>query len=553
MEENKIKIVQVEPSTFEFQQYDEKDSNLISSSRLDTAFTSSTDYIEYYAYDESKNLIFPLVGSAKAIPVTNYSVINGDTILYPDEDLSEIGYDEGTFYATYNFYRKLIASDIENNYYISEISSDRTELRLNSNTISSELIISSSEAFIGFRETQDYFVDFLLNFGNDQQVIANNLRLDTTTAVEPSLLVKLYEPLPSQFDLKSTLWVVEEISYPEAYNVTFPPLVFEPNDIQLIKGPNYSITVTQEIGESSQEFSYNTLISSDVTSSQNQIKNLLNKKDINISVDYTKYSNFIHFSSAYTRLDNFYYKVGLIQSSSNAIDNLPLNMGNYSSSKAELGNSIEKIISNLDGWEYFMYFNSGSEKSYPKQNTEPPYILFPTGSTEALTWVGSTDEGSPYYGGQALSASNYDENNQDYLYNAIPEYLKEDSENEKYELFVDMVAQQYDNTWLYTKNLTTRFDADNRLDFGISKDLVADAIRDFGIKLYSNNFNSNDLYTAFLGLTPSGSTFPFPNMTGSIDTLVNTPTGFQYVDTQISASNDIFPLDDVNKRLYKRI
>ena len=255
MEENKIKIVQVEPSTFEFQQYDEKDSNLISSSRLDTAFTSSTDYIEYYAYDESKNLIFPLVGSAKAIPVTNYSVINGDTILYPDEDLSEIGYDEGTFYATYNFYRKLIASDIENNYYISEISSDRTELRLNSNTISSELIISSSEAFIGFRETQDYFVDFLLNFGNDQQVIANNLRLDTTTAVEPSLLVKLYEPLPSQFDLKSTLWVVEEISYPEAYNVTFPPLVFEPNDIQLIKGPNYSITVTQEIGESSQEFS----------------------------------------------------------------------------------------------------------------------------------------------------------------------------------------------------------------------------------------------------------------------------------------------------------
>ena len=553
MEENKIKIVQVEPSTFEFQQYDEKDSNLISSSRLDTAFTSSTDYIEYYAYDESKNLIFPLVGSAKAIPVTNYSVINGDTILYPDEDLSEIGYDEGTFYATYNFYRKLIASDIETNYYISEISSDRTELRLNSNTIPSELIISSSEAFIGFRETQDYFVDFLLNFGNDQQVIANNLRLDTTTAVEPSLLVKLYEPLPSQFDLKSTLWVVEEISYPEAYNVTFPPLIFEPNDIQLIKGPNYSITVTQETGESSQEFSYNTLINSDITSSQNQIKNLLNRKDINISVDYTEYSNFIHFSSAYTRLDNFYYKVGLIQSSSNAINNLPLNTGTYSSSKAELGNSIEKIISNLDGWEYFMYFNSGSEKSYPKQNTEPPYILFPTGSTEALTWVGSTDEGSPYYGGQALSASNYDENNQDYLYNAIPEYLKEDSENEKYELFVDMVAQQYDNTWLYTKNLTTRFDADNRLDFGISKDLVADAIRDFGIKLYSNNFNSNDLYTAFLGLTPSGSTFPFPDMTGSIDTLVNTPTGFQYVDTEISASNDIVPLDNVNKQLYKRI
>ena len=56
-----------------------------------------------------------------------------------------------------------------------------------------------------------------------------------------------------------------------------------------------------------------------------------------------------------------------------------------------------------------MYFNSGSEKSYPKSNTEPPYILFPTGSTEALDWIGSADPISAYYGGQALSASNYDE------------------------------------------------------------------------------------------------------------------------------------------------
>jgi hypothetical protein len=344
MEENKINIVQVDPQTFEFQQYSEQDNILISSSRLDTAFTSSTDYIEYYAYDESRNLIYPNVGDAKAIPVTNFSVINGDTLLYPAENLSDLGYDEGTFYATYNFYRKLLASDIGINYYISEISSDRTELRLNSNVIPSELIISSSGVFIEFRATQDYFVDFLLNFGNDQQVIANNLRLDTTTAVEPSLLVKLYEPLPSQFGLKSTLWVVEEISYPEAYSVTFPPFVFESNDIQFIKGPNYSIIATQEIGESGQLFSYDTLIGTDITSSQNQLKNLLNRKDINISVDYSEYSNFIHFSSAYTRLDNFYYKVGLIQSSSLSIEALPLNSGTYSASKAELSISIEKLF-----------------------------------------------------------------------------------------------------------------------------------------------------------------------------------------------------------------
>ena len=52
-------------------------------------------------------------------------------------------------------------------------------------------------------------------------------------------------------------------------------------------------------------------------------------------------------------------------------------------------------------------------------------------------------------------------------------------------LFVDMVAQYYDNVWLYTKDVTQKYNADNRLDFGVSKELVADAIKDFGVKIIS--------------------------------------------------------------------
>lgn len=552
---NKILINEVNPDTFEFQQYSDKDNILISSSRLDTAFTSSTDYIEYYVYDNSNNLVFPTNESTtRAYSQKNYSVLEGDVCIYPAQDLENLGFDEGSFYSTYNFYRKLLSSDVDNNYYISEISSDRTEIRLKSTVIESDLIISSSESYISFREEQNYYVDFLLNFGNDQQCIANNIKLDTETDNEPSVLIKLYEPLPTQFVLKSTLWVVQEISAPQAYNVTFPEVPFVPNDSQAIKGPNYSIQVTQQTGESSQEFNYNTLIGSDVTSSFQQLQSLLDRKEINISVDYTDFNNFVYFSSAQTRLENFYYKVGLIQSSSNAINGLLTTAGNYSASKAEINGSIEQVITNFDGYEYFLYFNSGSDLSYPKTSTEPPYILADTGSEQAKTWLGNANPTSPYFGGLALTASNYDEDNPNYLQKAIPEYLRSDSNNEKYELFVDMVAQQYDNTWLYTKNITTRFDADNRLDFGISKDLVADAIKDFGIKLYSNNFNSNDLYTAFLGLTPSGSTFPIENIVGKTQLgVVNAPEGFEYVDTKISASDNIVPLDNVNKQLYKRI
>ena len=45
------------------------------------------------------------------------------------------------------------------------------------------------------------------------------------------------------------------------------------------------------------------------------------------------------------------------------------------------------------------------------------------------------------------------------------------------------------------KTISNKFDADNRLEYGIAKDLVADAIRDFGVKLYASNFNTNDLFT----------------------------------------------------------
>ena len=547
-ERDNIIINQVDPSTFEYQQYTDKDNALIASSKLDTTFTSSIDYIEYYAYGEDQSLIFPAPGDS-VYQCKNYKVIDGDVLIYPSKDLEDLGYEEGSFFSTYNFYRKRLGSSPEVNYYIDEISGDRTEVRLKSNVIENNIIVTSSLDFIQYRTDAEYFVDFLLNFGSDQQVICNNIDLDNTDVDNPSILVKLYEPLPENFELKDELWVVEEISSPQAYNVIFPEIEFIPNDFQVISGPNYSIQITQQSGEASQEFSFDTLIASDLTSSYQQLKNVLDRKEIDISVDYTDYNNFIYFSSALSRIENFYSKVGMIQSSSAAIAALPLDAANYSSSKSELTTSISTLIANFDGWEYFMYFNSGSEKSYPKSNTEPPYILEPTQSAAALDWLGSADPSSPYYGGQALSASNYDEENDNYLYNAIPEYLRDDTDNQKYILFVDMVAQQYDNTWLYTKNITTRFDADNRLDFGISKDLVADAIRDFGVKLYSNNFNTSDLYTAFLGLTPSGSTFPFPEMTGSFPT----PSGFEYVNTEISASNDIVPLDNVNKSLYKRI
>ena len=544
--DDQIIILPVLPTSFEYQEYSQEDNQLISGSVLDTVFSSSTDYIEYYAYDENKNLVYPNNPLVKAVSLQSYRVIEGDTLIYPAEDLEEFGFVQGKYFSTYNFYRTKLSSSIDINYYIDEISSDRTEVRLKSTAISNESLVSSSINFIEERENADYFVDFLLNFGNDQQVIANNLQLDIDNPEDPSILVKLYEPLPSNFSTKSLLWVVEEISTPQAYSVQFPQLTFESEDLQFIAGPNFSLNIKNQTGESGQLFSFNDLINSDNTSSYNQLTNILDKKEIDININYEDYSQFVNFSSAKTRLENFIYKVGLIQSSSAVISS---SFGGveggttgsivYSASKASEENKIKNIIRNFDGYEYFLYFDSGSKYSYPKITSTPPYILAPTSSGVATDWQTQ----------QATSASNYDDDNNNSLYFAIPEYLRSDPDNVRYELFVDMVGQHYDNLWVYTKDLTNRFDADNRLDYGISKDLVADAIKNFGVKLYANNFNVDDLYTAFLGLTPSGSTFPNSFITSSLPAA----SGFEYVDTKISASNDIIPLDDANKRLYKRI
>ena len=78
-----------------------------------------------------------------------------------------------------------------------------------------------------------------------------------------------------------------------------------------------------------------------------------------------------------------------------------------------------------------------------KTTTEPPYQLAVTTSPTVLNWFGSSDEINPYYGGINLSASNYDLNNKDYLYYTIPEFLRDDSDNSQYELFIDMVAQHF--------------------------------------------------------------------------------------------------------------
>jgi hypothetical protein len=538
--------------------YESQEVNLIPTFDITTSFTTSS-YIELFVYDLNQNIL------TTEYNFTQYNVLNNGQSAGSNNELSQIeinpeqvllnlGFDTGEYITYFNFLNKHIGSNIEL-LYISEISADRTEIRLDSTILSDLDIIEKTNTFIQERNSSTYFFDFYINLGDNNLFIANNIALTDEDTTNPTILIKLYEPLPEEYDLNSTLWVISSIEESIAYQVTFleEPIIIQ--DTTPIKGPNFNLDLKDQINNSTLELNYTDIITTSLTSSQNEIFSLLEEKEIDINIDYTDLSEFIHFSSAQTRLENFYHKIQLIEEYNNSISILNSNITGPTSSSLAVNESktvleakISKIITNFDGWDYYLYYSSGS-KAWPKLNTEPPYLLAPSVSNEVLTWFGSTNEYSPLYGGLIFSASIYDEQNKDNLLKSIPEYLRDDPSNENYELFIDMVAQHFDNIWIYYKDVTQKYNADNRLEYGISKDIVADAIRDFGVKLYQNNFSNQDLYTAFLGLTPDGALFPFPNITGSLPA----PSGFEYIDTLISASNDYMPLDDVNKSLYKRI
>ena len=528
------------------QEYDLSQEVLIPIINSSSEFNPVTDQVIFSVEDPNNNLLY--TNQIFKFSVRDYENTTDENsissvVVFPDKDILEAGYDIGEFNVYYNFYRPALNSNVYN-YFIQNISANRTEIKLSINNISNAEIEALVQSFSSSLDEGGYFKDFYIDV-NGAYYIANNVLLDTTTD-QYGILIKLYQALPSSIQNNTQLEVVYEVAETTGFNLVFPPTPIDiVENLEYIKGPNFSYQFSDQTNNSTIESDFSSLLDiTQLTSSYNELQNILDQKGIIVNIDYTNFDNFIQFSSAEQRLLNFYYKVGQIETFNNSITSLntitgaTLNSLQVSSSKASFENQITSFIKNFDGYENYLYYSSGST-SYPKSNSTQPYNLQSTGSTEVLTWIGSVNEASPYYGGMLLSASLYDNENQDSLYNTVPTYLSEDPANAGYELFLNMIGQHFDILYSYINTITDRFNTDNRLDYGISRDLVADALRGAGIKLYQNNFSSDDLYSALLGINASGSLLP--------------PTGSEVITNYITASNDAYPLENVNKSTYKRL
>jgi len=527
------------------QDYSIKDTSLLNEFSINRDFGAEQDVVEYHVFSNNNQLLssnYDFRGYKTQVTSEDTNLFN-TLYLDPEDHLKQAGFNLGKYNVGYFFYRTLFLSNIDRRFFIKEISQDRTEIKIVTNDLSYDALGTSYFNYITSKQGKSFYSDILLNFSNNQTLIAVNTLLDTSNTSEPSLYIKLYEPLPSQYSLKDTLFCVEEVSEPISFNIDIEFRSEEVETKNFLRGPNTNIELNNQINIPTSYLNISNLLETSQTSSYQQVKSYLEETSVNINIDHTDYENFVHFSSAVERLENFKYKINLIQNYQNDLNQLKgvdelTNDTFLSSSKSTIQQNIDTLVEKFDNYEYFLYFDSGS-KSWPKSNDLPPYNNLPVNSPFSMEWFGSANEDSSYYGGQSLSASLYDAENRDYIWNTLPLYIKNDFQNQNLELIVAMLGQHFDYIWSYSQALTNLKDADNRPDYGISKDMVADALRSLGIKLYSSNRTNTDIFTSILGISPLGSLVP--------------DTGSLRVENYISASNEVISYDDVNKEVYKRI
>jgi len=525
-----IKIIGNIVSSTTVSRYTSQDTALISSRRLQENFGETNDYIEYFIYDIGGNLLninynylnyklptnIGLTPGVMTQPNTTGNIqttdIGIDSILStptsslypvieidPIKDLQNIGYSSGEFQVRYNLFQNKISSPIEQGLFIKTISQDRTEIALLSTVLTNEQIESASLDLINKINNTNYYVDYLLNFGDNQLYTAINVALNK----DPNgyqILFKLYQPLPLSVQEKQTLWVVEEKVNPYVFNINLDTLITPPPPPSL-RGPNFNISIENQGTVSTSYNNYSTLINNLQalqSSSYNQIQNLFTTQSIDINVDYTNFDNFTFFGSAEHRVKNFHTKVKEIEDYQNFINiykpfvattaSLQTTINQYSS-------SITNIISQFDGYEYYLYFESGSY-AWPKANSNKPFVLLSTGSATVQTW----------YNALTGSAETYDLNNYDNLKYAVPAFISDDKNNQPFLLFLNMVGHYFDNIWIYLKSITDINLANNNLEKGISKDLVYQQLKSLGVKLY-NSQAGNSVANYLIGANTGSSVF----------------------------------------------
>lgn len=378
-------------------------------------------------------------------------------------------------------------------------------------------------------ETSKYLTHTLHLGDGDNKVIT------TWTGSVGSLILKLYEPLPTSVQPNQQVWISKYQSNPLIETVTLSGT--DGDFCSPLKGPNFSLEPDNGIGFKI----YDELIASGSETSVDLVNRYLGSIGIDTSllnIQYTNdtdylFENFVNFGSAEERVNNFFYKVKLIEKYKNQLNSLTdeliegtiltnefeilLNDGDDIFSfdiekfvfrnptegieAGKIFNLLNNLLRSFDGFEKFL-FNSINPTNlvYPKTEGIKPVLGYPifilknTTDPIVISW----------YNFLVNRAREFDKNNPNYIINNIPEFVSSDSNNADFLLFFDMIGNHFDNIWVYINTLNNMKSVDEGGISGVPKQFVSNILKSLGWDV-KKAYESQFLWEYVLGQNKDGS------------------------------------------------
>lgn len=412
-------------------------------------------------------------------------------------------------------------------------------------TIPRELAISRiAEGFIA-QFDESIFIDETSKYLTHLLHIDNGDTKTITTWVgdDDSLILKLYEPLETSIQPNQQVWISKLQAQPIVETITITGV--DTSFCAPLKGPNFSLNPDNGIGFQV----FDDLIASGskvATDIYNAIgeKTTIDTTKLNIqyvSASVYTFENFVHFGSANERVENFYYKIKLLEEYQNKYislvqssfpigyvltedaggDGTPeLEGDEILQSENELGiqyevpqvipapfaqieaqkvaQKITNLINSFDGFENFL-FKSEDILAYPKQDffdytTSLTYrVIKPSTSNDSKSWYANAQNLSEYF----------DKYNSYAIKNNLPEYIFEDYQNADFLLFCDMIGQHFDILWCYINGLKTLKRVEHKQELGLPNQLVSYLLESMGWNT-KKAFNSQFLWEYLFGTTKEG-------------------------------------------------
>jgi len=447
--------------------------------------------------------------------IESWKIDNSNIGLDIHRDMRFAGNTPGVYKIVYNFFRNLIGTyESPNKLFISDISPDRSELKLSLINPDSEQAQAQLKLFVlrYIDPRQDTIPSVVLNFGENK--IANIINV-TSDGSKNSFYVKLYEPLPADLTTFFECWVSEEIMRPYIETVNY---IGEAVPIQLnkLKGPNFEVDYDYWVNSETDYKSWNDILSANVQTSQEILDRYISSSNlpVQLNVNFREFENFVFYSSAEERVNNFVYKMELVERYNNEIALLDTYTGSISANKIKVKNLKDKTITGFDSFEKWLYYEttgsnyytsqaSASIVPYPKYEVtssdyniatkEGKYKFYTSGSNEVDEWYSKTID----------IATDYDLKNYNALNKAIPEYLRDDRDNEQFVTFINMVGHHFDVLYLYTDHIIKKNLREEHPKDGMSQDLIYDVAKNLGWTL-SHGTQAKDLWEYALGVSGSG-------------------------------------------------